>query len=458
GFVQFGVDNNLLTLSGAVLAALVFAKIAATALTLGSGGSGGDVAPAMVVGGFLGGAIWALLHTMTPGLVQYLAPGELVIVGMGAFFGGISKSPLAMILMVVEMTGDLALIVPAMLATMVAYLITGDLSVYVNQVPTRLDSPAHKHDYALPLLRSVAVREAMQPVTAGGDVLAAPDTPVTEVTRELSMRRMPQALIVEGGRLLGILTGRAARRATAQQRGEESLRAGQVMSREVPRVYPDDPLYLAWVRLSRRGLRQLPVVSRADPTRLVGTVGLDAIGRLLRMQARSIARDEERHAPRAGAESVATTRHSRVDPLAATRVAQAMLRTPRTVHETDPLATARQLLEERGASLLVVDDAGRLVGIITRGDLRGWPDCVDGRDVTVGDAAVRRLVTVGPDETLTAAVRKMNRLGLRQLPVVSGPQPAPPLGLLRRSDVLAVYGGASGSHPVPTPTAPPPGR
>ncbi|HEX6796466.1 MAG TPA: chloride channel protein [Ktedonobacterales bacterium] len=459
GFVQFGVDNNLVTLSGAVLAALVFAKIAATALTLGSGGSGGDVAPAMVVGGFLGGAIWALLHTVTPGLVQYLAPGELVIVGMGAFFGGISKTPLAMILMVVEMTGDLALIVPAMLATMVAYLITGDLSVYANQVPTRLDSPAHKHDYALPLLHAVAVREAMQPLAAGGDVLATPDTPVAEVTHELRLRRMPQALIVEGGRLLGMLSGRTARRASAQRQGDESLRAGQVMSREVPRVYPDDPLYLAWVRLSRRGLRQLPVVSRSDPTQLVGTVSLEAIGRLLRLQARSIARDEERHALKStagGAHAARREQRARMDPLAATRVARAMLRNPRTVGENEPLPMARQLLEERGASLLVVDDAGRLVGIITRGDLRGRPDCVDGRDVTVGDAAVRRLVTVGPDETLAAAVRKMNRLGLRQLPVVAGARPAQPLGLLRRSDVLAVYGGSSGSHPIPA--LPPPGR
>lgn len=456
GYVQIAISGNYVQLAAWLMFALVFVKILATSLTIGSGGSGGVFGPGMVIGGFLGGALWAGLHAVAPGVVAGTNPGAFVVVGMGAFFGGIAKAPLAVILMVVEMTGEFSLLPPAMLATMIAYLVTGDVSIYENQVPTRLDSPAHKNDYALPLLRSVTVREAMQPVTTGGDVLAAPDTPVAEVTDELRGRGAAQALIVEGGKLLGILTGRAARMA-AERTGAEPLRARQVMAREMPRVYPDDPLYLAWVRLSRRGLRQLPVVSRADPAQLVGTVSLEAIGRLLRLQARSIARDEERYASKSLAtEGVAQTSRSRADPLAATRVAQVMLRAPRTVREAEPLATARHLLDERGASLLVVDDAGRLVGIITRGDLRDRPDCVDGREVTVGDAAVHKLVTVGPDETLVAAVRKMNRLGLRQLPVVSGPLPAPPLGLLRRSDVLAVFGGTSGTFSVPEAAPPTP--
>lgn len=444
GYVQFGINGDYLQIAAWLMFALVFVKILATSLTIGSGGSGGVFGPGMVIGGFLGGAMWAGLHAVAPGLVAGTNPGAFVVVGMGAFFGGIAKAPLAVILMVVEMTGEFSLLAPAMLATMIAYLVTGDVSIYENQVPTRLDSPAHKHDYALPLLRSVTVREAMQPVTAGGDVLAAPDMPVDEVSRTLNVRGAAQALIVEGGRLLGILRRRDARRAAEERAGGEPLRAGQVTRRGTPRVSPDDPLYLAWVRLSRHGLRRLPVVSRADPTQLVGTVSLEAIGRLLRMQARSIARDEERYAPKHVAESAARAQRAdhpertrRADPLAATRVGQAMLPNPRIVRETEPLATARRRLEERGAALLVVDGAGRLAGIITRGDLRDRPDAVDGHPVTVGDAAVRKLVTVGPDDSLAAAVRKMNRLGLRQLPVVAGPRPAPPLGLLRRSDVLA---------------------
>ena len=137
------------------------------------------------------------------------------------------------------------------------------------------------------------------------------------------------------------------------------------------------------------------------------------------------------------------------DPLQRTKVAEAMLTTPRLVAESSPIAYARRLLEERGAALMVVDDQGRLVGIVTRSDLRGRHDVERGREVRVGDIAVRNLVTARPDETLRTAVRRMNRLGLRQLPVVGNEPPAPPLGLLRRSDVLAVYGSPEDTEPRP---------
>jgi CBS domain-containing protein len=53
---------------------------------------------------------------------------------------------------------------------------------------------------------------------------------------------------------------------------------------------------------------------------------------------------------------------------------------------------------------------------------------------------VRNVVTAQPNETLRAAARRMSRLGLRQLPVVAGDSAdSPPLGLLRRSDILAAY-------------------
>ena len=141
------------------------------------------------------------------------------------------------------------------------------------------------------------------------------------------------------------------------------------------------------------------------------------------------------------------------DPLATTRVAEVMLTTPRLIRDSDPLFKARDLLEERGAALLVVDDTGRLVAIITRTDLRERKDREHGRRLTVGDVAVRNLVTARPDESLYTAVRRMSRLGLRQLPVVDADFPVPPLGLLRRSDVLTAYErdqeGSSPKVPIP---------
>jgi len=157
GYVQFGVNSDYVHLAAWLMLALVFVKIVTTSLTIGSGGSGGVFGPGMVIGGFLGGALWAGLHAVAPQLVAGAQPGAFVVVGMAAFFGGIAKAPLAVILMVAEMTGEYTLIVPAMLATMVAYLVSGQTSIYEQQVPTRLDSPAHHDDY----IREAAVDIAL---------------------------------------------------------------------------------------------------------------------------------------------------------------------------------------------------------------------------------------------------------------------------------------------------------
>jgi CIC family chloride channel protein len=516
GYVQFGVNNDYTALGGGLLAVLVFAKIATTALTIGSGASGGDVAPAIVVGGFLGGALWAGLHQIAPGLVSGIQPGAFVVVGMAAFFGGISKTPLAMILMVAEMTGQLSLIAPAMLATMVAYLITGETSIYENQVPTRLDSPAHKYDYALPLLQTLSVRDAMVSGLAGALATATPDTPLETISSLLRERRIANVPIIEEGRLVGVITAEDLGRIAPEKAGITLAR--QVMSRTILRAFPDESLYQAWLRMSRRGLRQLAIVDRADPTKLLGMVTADTIAQVLTPTgARRLAHapapapdahalpaaaarqpdaasrsgnlaaaasdgvgddEDEDHELRAADVSAMATmvaeasreaggeegsaaagaaapdaraapngrQPARIsgapaagDPLLSLRVADAMLTTPRLVRESAPIAEAWQLLEERGAALMVIDGSGRLVGIVTRSDLRSRLDLPDAHKLTVGDVAVRNLVTAQPNEPLAAAVRRMSRLGLRQLPVVGAELPTPPLGLLRRSDVFAAY-------------------
>jgi CBS domain-containing protein len=122
------------------------------------------------------------------------------------------------------------------------------------------------------------------------------------------------------------------------------------------------------------------------------------------------------------------------------RVADAMLATPRLVRDTDSVELARGMLEERSNALIVVNAEGVLVGIVTRSDLRARPSAVGARPMTLGDIAVRNVVTAHSNETLRAAARRMSRLGLRQLPVVADDSAAsPPLGLLRRSDILSAY-------------------
>ena len=97
------------------------AKILATGLSIGSGGSGSIFGPGMVIGAFVGAAVWRVFEPLVPSMGHNPAP--YVIIGMMCSFGGISPARLSVMLMVAEMTGSLSMLAPAMLAVSLAWLI-----------------------------------------------------------------------------------------------------------------------------------------------------------------------------------------------------------------------------------------------------------------------------------------------------------------------------------------------
>ena len=159
GWVQAGLDRTtLLGLPLWVVLALPLAKILATSLSIGSGGSGGIFGPGMVIGGMLGAGIWRLLEPIAPGVPA--DPSPFVIVSMMALFGSVARAPLAVMLMVAEMTDSLAMLGPAMLAIGIATLIVGDRSIYASQIRSRAESPAHRFRFALPLMAAIPAGDA----------------------------------------------------------------------------------------------------------------------------------------------------------------------------------------------------------------------------------------------------------------------------------------------------------
>lgn len=138
GWIQLAIDGRLAL---HLLVLLLFAKMAAFAFTVSSGGSGGVFAPSLFVGAMLGGAFAVILHQPC---------AVFVVVGMAAVFGAAARVPIATMLMVTEMAGGYHLLVPAGLAVMIGYLLQDRLSsrlryrsLYEGQVPSREDSPAH---------------------------------------------------------------------------------------------------------------------------------------------------------------------------------------------------------------------------------------------------------------------------------------------------------------------------
>ncbi|HJP88043.1 MAG TPA: chloride channel protein [Candidatus Limnocylindrales bacterium] len=159
GWVQAALDRTtLLGLPLWMVLILPLAKIVATSLSIGSGGSGGIFGPGMVIGGLLGASAWRLLEPVAPAMPA--DPSGFVIVAMMALFGSVAHAPLAVMLMVAEMTDSLAMLAPAMLAIGVATLIVGDRTIYRSQLKSRAESPAHQFRFALPLMASVSASHA----------------------------------------------------------------------------------------------------------------------------------------------------------------------------------------------------------------------------------------------------------------------------------------------------------
>jgi len=193
GWVQKGLSADLDHLPLYVVIALPFARIAATDFSIGSGGSGGVFGPGMVVGAFSGLAVWRLLEPFAPGVGH--SPAPFVVVGMMAVFGGISRAPIAVMLMVAEMTGSVGLLAPAMVAVSIAWFIVGrsDDSIYRSQLRTRDDSPASRLRFGLPLLGTLKVSDVARPpsVTLDDRDLAS------EALQALVDAELPGAAVVD---------------------------------------------------------------------------------------------------------------------------------------------------------------------------------------------------------------------------------------------------------------------
>ncbi len=194
GWVQQGLDRNaLMHMSLAVVLLLPFLRILATGLSIGSGGSGGIFGPGIVIGAFVGGGIWRLLEPIGRGVPH--DPTAFVVVGMMACFGSISRAPLAIMLMVAEMTSSIEIVAPAMLAVGLGTLIVrrSDDTIYRSQLRTRAESRAHRLQFGMPFLSSVAVSEMMKAPLVVLDV----DDTVEKGIAQLRSAEVPGAPVVD---------------------------------------------------------------------------------------------------------------------------------------------------------------------------------------------------------------------------------------------------------------------
>ncbi len=278
GWVQISMGPSLFSLPLWIIVLLPFAKILTTGLSIGSGGSGGIFGPGMVIGGMTGALLWRLSYHVLPGLPT--TPGPFVIVGMMALFGGIAHAPLAVMLMVAEMTGNLSLLAPAMIAVSLSYLIVGKETIYSNQLDSRADSPAHRLQFTFPLLSTLLVRQAMAPVS----VQLRENQNVAEAAGLLAENNLRGAPVLSEQEILqGILTQTDIDRVPATERDQRRVK--ETMKHNVLVIHADETLDEALEELTTSRVSWAPVVevkALAQDRRVIGVVSIPQMVQLYR--------------------------------------------------------------------------------------------------------------------------------------------------------------------------------
>jgi len=269
GWVQFLMWPDQTAVPLLVILLLPFLKILTTSLSIGSGGSGGIFGPGLVVGAGVGAGLWGLGHTLLPGMPA--TPAPFVVVAMMSLFGAVAHAPLAMMLMVGEMTGSYGLLAPAMVTVSIASVVVGDRTIYTSQPATRADSPAHRLSMSFPLLRALRVRDTM----AKPRLVLAPDTPLHETRARMEAAGLVEAVVVEADNtLVGLITSRSLARAAGEQGATAGTAAVPTLS-----IESDETLDTALGLLAHHGVHRLPVVDSDTPLCPAGMLSTADIAR-----------------------------------------------------------------------------------------------------------------------------------------------------------------------------------
>ncbi|MFG2286616.1 chloride channel protein [Streptomyces sp. NPDC048595] len=246
---------------------LLAGKILATSLTIGIGGSGGVFAPSLFIGAMLGAAYGATTHQLMPSAAG--AVGAYALVGMGAVFAGASRAPITAVVILFELTGQYSIILPLMLAIVLATLTSRLLShdtIYTLKLRRR------GIDLNAPAPGSKLGTQAVESVMEGLPTPLAAATTLPEAGDLLRLSDHGALPVVDAeGRYLGTLTARAVAEALAERPDgdiEPPALAGD-LAESAPSVTADMPLSTALHVLVAAPGTGLPVLD-PDKNRLLG--------------------------------------------------------------------------------------------------------------------------------------------------------------------------------------------
>ncbi|VAX21593.1 Chloride channel protein [hydrothermal vent metagenome] len=253
-----------------VALALIFFKIIATSISIGSGGPVGVFAPSLFIGCMTGGVFGYFLNYMAPDAVA--SPGAYAMVGIGAVMAAVAQAPMTNILMAYELTGNYEIILPIMTACIIAtYVMTwlSDESLYTEKMRRRGIHLWRGRDISV--MDRIKVGEVMR-----SEVTIIPENMPFGKIMELMATSRYNYFPVENdkGTLTGIISIQNIREFMLDSADLCNLVvAKEIATENVITLKPDDNLNDAMAKFAIRDIGQLPVVSLADSKKVIGMIG-----------------------------------------------------------------------------------------------------------------------------------------------------------------------------------------
>ncbi len=266
--VGYETINAALTgkLGISLLLFLLVAKLLATSITIGSGGSGGVFAPSLFLGAMTGGFLGHLIHFALPSITA--TPGAYALVTMGAVVAGATNAPITAIIMIFELTNDYTIIAPLMAACVVSTLVTSLLmqdSIYTLKLRRRgIDVFGHKD---LNLLRSKRVEDLLDV----SPVVVSTDSGLSNVIDAVFDSQGRTVFVTDrDARLYGCLSFPKLKGAILSHYVD--IDVTKLCEPLDTVLIPNDRLEIAAKAFSRGRLRELPVVDNFKDMHLLGSV------------------------------------------------------------------------------------------------------------------------------------------------------------------------------------------
>jgi chloride channel protein, CIC family len=261
-----------------ILLLVMIAKFAALVISLGSGTSGGLLAPTFMWSAAMGGLFAMIGNHVFPN--AHLSPGAFALVAMGAVFGAASRATFSFIIFAFEITRDYNSVLPLMLVAVIA---DGVAMLFMPRSSIMTEKLARRglrvfQDYEADVLSQVSVGETMEksaPVVKAGSKVGVLAERIARHDPEVA-KHDAMLIVDESGKLIGVVTRGDILRALEKD-STGMIDVQDAGSTKLVVTYPDELVSEAAAKMLNQSVGRLPVVDRRDERQIVGYLGRSAV-------------------------------------------------------------------------------------------------------------------------------------------------------------------------------------